>query len=253
VISDPLFYAIAIPAVLLVGISKTGFGGGLGMMATPMMALTMPVPQAAAILLPILCLIDVLGIRLYWRDFDRRIMMTLLPGAVLGTLIGFATFRIVDPHWTELLVGILAVTFALWQLLRERLLKALPPSAPNAIKGFGWAALGAFTSFIAHAGGPPLSIYLLPLRLEKTKLVGVTVIFFFAVNYMKLGPYFLLGQFDATNLTTSLMLAPLAPIGVYAGRWLLARIPDQRFYPISYALLFLVGLKLIWDGAGGVG
>lgn len=249
-ISDPLFYAIAIPAVLLVGISKTGFGGGLGMMATPMMALTMPVPQAAAILLPILCLIDVLGIRLYWRDFDRRIMMTLLPGAVLGTLIGFATFRVVDPRWTELLVGLLAVTFALWQLLRERLLKALPPSSPNAIKGFGWSALGAFTSFIAHAGGPPLSIYLLPLRLEKTKLVGVTVIFFFAVNYMKLGPYFLLGQFDATNLTTSLMLAPLAPIGVRAGRWLLDRIPDQRFYPISYALLFLVGLKLIWDGAG---
>ena len=249
-IADPLFYAIAIPAVLLVGISKTGFGGGLGIMATPMMALTMPVPQAAAILLPILCLIDVLGIRLYWRDFDRRIMMTLLPGAVLGTLIGFATFRVVDPHWTELLVGVLAVTFSLWQLLRERLMQALPPSAPNAVKGFGWAALGAFTSFIAHAGGPPLSIYLLPLRLEKTKLVGVTVIFFFAVNYMKLGPYYLLGQFDATNLTTSLMLAPLAPIGVRAGRWLLERIPDQRFYPISYALLFLVGLKLIWDGAG---
>ena len=249
-ISDPLFYAIAIPAVLLVGISKTGFGGGLGMMATPMMALTLPVPQASAILLPILCLIDVLGIRLYWRDFDRRIMMTLLPGAVLGTLIGFATFRVVDPHWTELLVGILAVAFSLWQLLRERLLAALPPSAPNAAKGFVCAALGAFTSFIAHAGGPPVSIYLLPLRLEKTKLVGVTVIFFFAVNYMKLGPYFLLGQFDATNLTTSLILAPLAPIGVTAGRWLLERIPDARFYPISYALLCLVGLKLIWDGAG---
>ncbi len=248
-IVDPWFYAIAVPAVLLVGISKTGFGGGLGMMATPMMALTIPVPQAAAILLPILCLIDVLGIRLYWRDFDRRIMMTLLPGAVLGTLIGFATFRVVDPHWTELLVGVLAVTFALWQLLRERLLQALPPSSPNAVKGFFLAALGAFTSFIAHAGGPPLSIYLLPLRLDKTRLVGVTVIFFFAVNYMKLGPYFLLGQFDPTNLTTSLVLAPLAPIGVRAGRWLLERIPDQRFYPISYALLFLVGLKLIWDGA----
>ena len=248
-IADPWFFALAIPAVLLVGISKTGFGGGLGMMATPMIALAVPVPQAAAILLPILCLIDVLGLRLYWRDFDRRIMMTLLPGAVLGTLIGFATFHVVDPKWTELLVGLLAVSFALWQLLRERLLKALAPSTPNAVRGFCWSALGAFTSFIAHAGGPPLSIYLLPLRLDKTKLVGVTVIFFFAVNYMKLGPYYLLGQFDATNLTTSLILAPLAPIGVWAGRRLLTMIPDDRFYPISYALLFLVGLKLMWDGA----
>lgn len=121
-------------------------------------------------------------------------------------------------------------------------------SRPNAAKGYFWSTLSGFTSTLAHAGGPPLSIYLLPQRMDKALLVGTTVVFFTFMNYVKLIPYTLLGLFDASNLTTSAGLAPLGLVGIFCGVWLRQRTPEVLFYRLCYAFLFVAGLKLLYDG-----
>jgi uncharacterized membrane protein YfcA len=245
-ISDPLFYVIVIPAVLLVGISKGGFGGGVGLIGTPMVALVTTPTQAAAILLPILCAMDIVGVIAYRRSWDPVNMRILVPGSVLGILLGTATFRFLDENLIRLLIGSLALAFVLrYWLARE---PAAESTAPDRRAGSLWAALSGFTSFVAHAGGPPLSVYLLPQKMDKTLFVGTTVIYFGFVNYLKLIPYSLLGQFSGENLVTSLLLSPLAPLGMWLGIWLHRRIEEQLFYQTVYLMLAVVGLKLLYDG-----
>jgi uncharacterized membrane protein YfcA len=247
-ISDPLFYLVVIPAILLVGISKGGFGGGVGLIGTPMLALVTTPTRAAAILLPILCAMDIVGVVAYRRSWDPVNMRILVPGSALGILLGTASFRFLDENLIRLLIGALALAFVLrYWLPTER---APEPAAPSRRAGSLWAALSGFTSFVAHAGGPPLSVYLLPQHMDKTLFVGTTVIYFAFVNYVKLIPYALLGQFSGENLLTSMLLSPLAPVGMWLGIWLHQRIDEQLFYQTVYLMLALVGFKLLYDGLG---
>jgi len=247
-ISDPLFYVVVIPAILLVGIAKGGFGGGVGLIGTPMVALVTTPTRAAAILLPILCAMDIVGVVAYRKSWDPVNMRILVPGSVLGILLGTATFRFLDENLIRLLIGALSLGF----VLRYWLARAPPaePAAPSRRAGSLWAALSGFTSFVAHAGGPPLSVYLLPQNMDKTLFVGTTVIYFAFVNYLKLIPYSFLGQFSSENLLTSLLLLPLAPAGMWLGIWLHRRVAERLFYQTVYVMLAVVGLKLLYDGLG---
>lgn len=246
VVQDPLFYAVAIPAVLLAGISKGGFAGGLGILAVPLMAIIISPVQAAGIMLPILCVMDFAGAKM-WRNFwDRALMRRLLPGALLGVLAGYLTFHLISDAVLKCLIGLLAVTFTLnfWLKGRVRSLLKLPEPASSWL----WSGLSGFTSFLSHAGGPPIMIYLLPKQLEKRVLVATLTIFFAVVNYAKLIPYAMLGQLNVGNLLTSALLAPIAVIGVNMGVWLHGRIDEKLFYRLSYGFLLLTGLKLSWGG-----
>jgi uncharacterized protein len=245
VIDDPWFYAAAIPAVLLVGIAKGGFGSGAGIFATPLMALTIPIPQAAAIMLPILIVMDAVGLWAYRGKFSRENLKLLLVGGVLGIGLGTLTFRYLSDAWIRVALGVISVGFVL-HYYGFRVGARAAPSSPA--KGFLWSAVSGLTSTIAHAGGPPLSIYLLPLRLEKTILVGTTVVFFAVINVVKLVPYTWLQLFDGRNLSTSAALAPLAPVGIWAGYQMVRKVNELWFYRICYALLFVVGLRLLWEG-----
>lgn len=244
-IADPWFYAVAIPAILLMGISKGGFGSGAGLFATPLMALAVPIPQAAAILLPILVVMDVAGLWAYRGVFSRENMKVILVGGVAGVALGALTFRYFDEAWIRLILGGIAIGFV---LQRYAMRAGSKPAPRSTAKGFFWSAFAGLTSTIAHAGGPPLSVYLLPQRLDKAVLVGTTVIFFAVINVVKLVPYAWLGLFDARNLSTSLALAALAPVGIWLGVFLMRRTSERLFYRIAYGLLLLVGAKLIWDG-----
>jgi uncharacterized membrane protein YfcA len=245
VIADPWFYAAAIPAVLLVGISKGGFGSGAGIFATPLMALTIPIPQAAAIMLPILIVMDGVGLWAYRGKFSRENLRLILAGGVLGIGLGALTFRYLSDAWIRLALGAISVGFVLhYYGLRA----GARPASPSRAKGFFWSTVAGFTSTISHAGGPPLSIYLLPLRLDKAILVGTTVIFFAVINLVKLVPYAWLDLFDPRNLSTSAALAPLAPVGIWTGYHLARRVNEVVFYRICYGLLFVVGLRLLWEG-----
>jgi hypothetical protein len=211
------------------------------------MALTVPPLQAAAIMLPILCLMDLVGLWSYRRHWDGRSMVLLLPGAMAGIAIGALTAGIIGPDEIRLAVGLIAVVFAIDYWSGRQ--KGREPATHNWPKGAGWGMVSGFTSFLAHAGGPPLAVYLLPLRLDKTIFVGTTVVYFAVVNYVKIVPYAWLGQFSAENLATALVLSPLAPMGVLAGIWLHKRVDPVNFYRISYLLVFIIGAKLVWDGA----
>jgi uncharacterized membrane protein YfcA len=246
-ITDPWFYAVAIPSILLMGISKGGFGSGAGMFATPLMALVVPIPQAAAVLLPILCVMDAAGLWAYRGKYSRENMKLILAGGVAGVALGALTFRYFDEAWIRIILGAMALGFVSQRYLMRAALHAAPRSVP---RGLFWSVFSGLTSTIAHAGGPPLSIYLLPQRLDKTVLVGTTVIFFAVINLVKIVPYTWLGLFDARNLSTSLVLAPLAPLGIWLGVALMRRLSQELFYRVCYGILTLVGVKLLWDGIG---
>lgn len=247
-LTDPWFYAVALPAVILVGLSKGGFGGAVGFVGVPLMALTMSPVQAAAILLPILCVMDIVSVWTWWGVNDRRTLRDMLPGALLGIGLGWATAAFVTIEMVRLIVGVVAVIFvARWVFMELR--HKLPVVAnPNTLRARFWGAVSGFTSFVAHVGGPPFQVYTLPLRLDPKILSGTAAIFFAITNAVKLVPYFALGQFDATNLTASAVLMPVAPLATLAGAWLVRRMRPEVFYPFTYATVALVSLKLVWDG-----
>ena len=245
-ITDPWFYLAAAPALLITGISKGGFGGGLAIVGVPLMSLVIAPAQAAAIMLPILILMDWIGVGAYRKTWDRGTLAVMLPGAAVGIALGGLVFGALNEDLVRLVLGVVAVAFSLNFLLPRR--RSKPARRPNAWRGGLFGGLSGFTSTIAHAGGPPASMYLLPLRLDKTVFVGTTVILFTAINLMKVVPYALIGQFSGTNLLTSLALAPLAPLGVFAGLWLHRRVDEGVFYRLCYSFVLITGLKLIYDG-----
>jgi uncharacterized protein len=252
-LTDPIFYALAIPAFLLVGISKGGFGGGLGSMGVPMMALAIPVPQAAAIMLPLLMAMDVFAIRRYRRDWSRAHMAILLAGAVIGTILGYLAFKLLDELWVRLLIGGIAVLFGAQDLIREFLGRhPAVPGAPNWPKGVFWSSMSGVTSFIANAGGPPLQVYLQPYRLDKTVFVATVSVFFWVINWLKFFPFIHLGLFTFENVATSAALLPLAAAGMWVGFKLHTRVDQKRFYLWCNLFLFLTGWKLVYDGLKGL-
>lgn len=246
-IADPNFYLAAIPAVLLFGIAKGGFGGGLGVAAVPLMALVVSPVQAAGILLPLLCLMDLFGLWLYRHHLNPGLQRHLLPGAVAGIALGTATFEYLSADMIRLILGVIAIVFTLnhWLGLSAWLARRVHAAGNGAALVAGGVA--GFTSFVAHAGGPPVNMYLLTQGLDRTRFVGTTVLFFAVVNYTKLIPYAWLGQLNTANLLTSLVLAPLAPAGIYLGVWLHRRISDRLFFRVAYLALFVVGVRLIYE------
>jgi hypothetical protein len=245
-IANPWFYAAAIPAILVTGISKGGFAGGLGILAVPLMSLTIPPREVAGIMLPILCLMDAIGVWAYRRRYDAANLRILMPSAIIGNVIGTVTFTWFDDQAIKFMVGTIAVIFTLSYYLSKGPEK--PPTPRNWIKGTAWGTVSGFTSFVSHTGGPPLSVYLLPQKMEKTLYVGTTVMYFAWINLTKLPAYFYLGQLNVPNLTMSLLLAPLAAAGTVLGVWLHGRIDATVFYRIIYALVFVSGTKLVFDG-----
>lgn len=249
-ITDPLFYLVAVPGVLLTGMSKGGFGGALGMLAVPLMALVIPPVQAAAIMLPILIAMDVVGL-IAWRGiFDGRAIRIILPAAMVGIAVGWATAAWVTEAHVRLIVGVVAIVFTVDYALGGA--KRLSPKPHNRLKGSVWGAVAGFTSFVSHAGGPPYQMYMLPLRLDPKVFAGTAIICFSVINAAKVVPYFLLGQFSTANLATSAVLLPLAPLATLLGVFLVRRFRTDAFYRVIYAALFLIGLKLTWDGAVGI-
>jgi uncharacterized protein len=245
-LENPLFWVVAILAIATVGVSKGGFAG-LGVLGTPILATVMPPVQAAAILLPILVLQDWVSLLSYRRALDWRVFLVPLSGAIVGTLIGYLTASRVNEGHVRLIVGVIALAFALNWWIGVAQKRAEAPR-PGDRAGVFWGLVAGFTSFISHAGGPPYQIYSLPQRLDRERLAGTTAWFFAIVNLMKVLPYFWLGQFSRENLTVSLALAPVAVATTLFGVWLVRRIDTARFYKAIYALLVLVGLNLIYEG-----
>lgn len=245
-ITDPLFYLIAIPVVLLTGMSKTGIPGLFGGMAVPLLSLVISPLQAAAVMLPILCFIDIFGLRAFWGVYDRPNMPILLTGLVIGVVVGTLIFGLVRQDVLRLVIGAIAIAFALNNLFGWA--KNQPPTKTSWPRGVVWSSVSGLTSFLAHAGSAPIMAYLLPLRLDRRVYVGTMVWFFFASNYAKIIPYAFLGQLDTSNFVTALVLLPLVPVGVKLGVLIQGKLNERVFYQISYWALLSIGVKLVYDG-----
>jgi uncharacterized membrane protein YfcA len=243
-ITDPWFYAAAVPAVFLIGLSKSGFGAGLGALATPLMAMTITVPRAAAIMLPLLAIADLLGLFALLRHADWSLLRRLLPAGLIGSMLGWASFGVLSAATVGGVVGALTLIFL---ALRQ----FFPPTAevpqPGRLAGWLLGATSGFTSFVAHSGGPPIAFYVLPLRLPAMVYTATMAVFFTAINTSKWIPYGLLGLLDMSNFTTSLMLAPVAPLGVWAGIRMARRMKVELFYRLVTLGMLLTGMKLLFD------
>jgi uncharacterized membrane protein YfcA len=244
-ITDWQFYAVAIPAVLLMGISKSGFGSGFGSLVVPFMALVVTVPQAAAILMPILLVMDLMGLRVFRGHFDWKLLRFIVPMGLAGIVVGTFTFRLLDPAIVAGIVGLFTLAFLAQQLLwRPAEAGTNPPRWLGAIL----AVSSGFTSFVAHAGGPAINAYVIPMRLPPLVFTGSMAVFFFVINLSKWVPYGWLGLLDLRNMSTSLALLPFAPIGVLVGVRFARRVKPKVFYRLVHLGMLLTGLKLVWDG-----
>lgn len=244
-ITDPYFYAIAAPAVVMLGLSKSGFGAGFGSLAVPLMALTVTVPQAAAILMPVLFVMDILGMAAFRKDVDKALLKFMLPFAMVGIVIGALLFKLLDAKVVAAIVGAFTLLFLAQQILFKPRADSRPP--PRWVGALLLTTAG-FTSFISHAGGPPVNAYVVPLKLKPILFTGTMAFLFFFINMAKWVPYAWLGLLDMRNFATSLVLLPLAPIGVWLGVRLARRINPTLFYRLIRLGMFLTGCKLLWDG-----
>jgi uncharacterized membrane protein YfcA len=241
VITDPLFIAVGVVAVTFLGLAKGGLTG-IGMAATPLMALTVPPLQAAAILLPILMVQDVISVWTYRRTWSAWNLKVMLPGAAIGVATAWIMATHVSDAVLRLAVGMIGITFVLNGWLRKK-----PPEAskPTALGGVFWGGLSGFTSTLVQAGSPPFQIHLLPQKLPKLTFVGTSMIFFASVNWIKLLAYSGMAQFSERTLKTSLMLLPLAVAANFLGIWLVRVMPSEVFFRLAYVIMFVISLALV--------
>jgi hypothetical protein len=230
----------------MLGLAKGGFAG-MGALSLPLIALTISPVRAAAILLPVLIVQDVVGVWAFRRDWDGHVLGWMLPGAVAGIALGYFFAASVSSDAVLGAVGAVSILFGLYRLWVERRGGVPPVSRSPGWVGSLFGMASGFTSQIAHAGQPPFQLWVLPRRLPRDVLVGTTAIFFAAVNWIKVPAYIALGQFTRANLTIAAFLVPVAIASTLAGVWLVRRVPPERFYSAIYVLMIAVGGKLVWD------
>jgi len=236
---------LCVVAVLLIGISKAGFGGSLGMLSTPLCVIAFGPKYAIGVLLPLLCAGDAFSLYPYWGKWEKRNLKLLLPGVVLGVLIGTQLINKLNARQLNIAIGILAVSFVIFQLVKERILRAEGTFSPTFFLGIPFGIGTGITSTVAHGAGPVVTMFLVPQRLPKEVFVGTMVMVFTWVNWIKVPFYVGFDLITPATLKTSLLFLPLIPVGVAIGVWLNRRFSENAFLWVIYGLTFLAGLQLI--------
>jgi uncharacterized membrane protein YfcA len=241
--TEPMTLIVMMLAILLTGMSKSGFAGAIGGITVPLMSLVISPALAAALLLPILIIADALSLRQWWGLHAMTHLRLLLPAALLGIVVGYISFGWLDENGLRLLLGVITLLFALNMLLKLVNQTRLTSSWAARVLG----ALSGFTSFIAHAGGPPLNMYLLPQRMPKQQYLATAVVFFATVNLLKLPPYLLLGQLDTALFGYAMLSLPLVWLGVKLGIVLQHKFSEKTFYHLISISMLLLGIRLIYQ------
>ena len=241
---DPTFLTYASFGVFVFGLSKGGVPGPIAMLAVPVMSFAMSPLQAAGILLPLLIIMDFSAIYLYWKKWISSILKIIIPASIVGILFGTFTFQYTNENQIRVMVGVISIIFVLVSFIQKSdfLLR------PTKLKGYFWSSVAGYTSFLIHAGNPPMNFYTLPLKLDKISFIGTMTFAFLVINFVKLIPYYYVGLLAPSNLLVSVILLPLAFVSVLIGFFLQKKIPERLFFNIVYVLLFLSGCKLIYDG-----
>lgn len=237
------FWVLAVIGVFITGVSKSGFAGGVGVITVPLLTLQIGPIRAAALMLPLLLLMDFFSVRAWWGKQLNTHLKLLLPASMLGIFIGYLLFDYLDDKILTFLLGVFSILFAMYGLLKGSEWKHTASPWVGRISGL----IAGFTSFLSHAGGPPLNYYLIPLKLPRAHYLGTAVVFFAGINVAKLLPYALLGQINLENLLIAVILAPVAWVGIRAGLAIQHRLNDEVFYKSILVMLFIVGIKLMAD------
>jgi uncharacterized protein len=245
--ADPWFYVVGALTTVLMAASKGAFGGGLAIVGIPLMALVMDPIAAAIMIAPLVVFMDLFALRAFPPStWSRPDLKWLLVGLLLGIALGWLTFEIVDRRIVILLIALTTLGFTLRWFWKDR----LDPPPPHGVlpgRAVGLGAVGGFTTFIAHSGGPPVAMYLLGRQLDKTVFAGTTIAVFLIGNLVKLAPFTKLGLEQPQALAAALVFAPLVPFSVKAGKALHDRLDQDRLYFWCYLLLLVTGAKLLWD------
>jgi hypothetical protein len=238
------YYSIVALAAFLTGISKGGLGGTMGVLITPMVALVIPVDQAIGLLLPVFMLGDAFALVAHWRRWNGRLIALLIPGGLLGITLGTFVLTNISVEFLQRLLGIFVFLFVGYKLVESKILKSLHYQARN---WHGWLAGGVagFTSTLAHAGGPPIVIYLLMQNITPAVFVATSVLFFTVVNWIKVPYYYRAGLLDFAILAQVVWLAPLVPLGVWVGKRLAMRADRAVYERIILVLLAISGVLLL--------
>ena len=240
-----LFFITVIPAIILYGIAKSGLGGSMTLISIPLMTIVMPLNEALGIVLPILIFSDFIATYKYRKEFDLRTLKLMVPFAAIGVVIGSLTFSYFSEELLKFIIGLMGFLFAGHYFFLKKNKEA--KSEKNFFKGGICSTISGFTSFCVHAGGTPVSIYLLPLRLKKEIYVGTRIIFFTFMNLIKLPFYINLSMTNFVTFKQSVILFPVAFLGILIGYKLLKIIDEKLFYNILYALILVSSTKLIFD------
>ena len=241
-LTDPAFMAVAVIGVCLLGISKGGFLG-LGVMALPLMSLSVPPLQAAAIILPTALAQDILTLWAYWRHWSVWNLKLMLPSMVVGMGLAWLMAASLSAAHIRLAIGLIAALFVLRHWTAGRFERWTPK--PSVATGIVFGAIGGVTTMLANAGGPAWQIHLLPQKLEKLPYIGTVSILFAASNLVKIPGFLTLGFLTRDNLLTGLTLVPIAIASNYAGIWMVRRVSTEMFFRVAYGLMFVIAVELI--------
>jgi uncharacterized membrane protein YfcA len=255
---------LAACAVIFIGVSKAGFGGGLGMLTTPLCVVAFkasgkPPSYAVGILLPLLCAGDMFSLYHYWKKWDTKNLKYLMPGVVVGIILGVQLIDHLKPRQLNIIIGTLAVSFVLFQLCKEFIFRAEGAFNPNYRVGLPCGVGAGITSTIAHGAGPLVSLFLIPQRLPKEVYMGTNILIFTIINWLKF-PFFAIDQsmvpfpflvkhaiITHESLVTGLIFLPLVPLGVWIGVSINRKFSEKTFQRIVYATTLAAGLHLIFN------
>lgn len=243
--SSTLILLLVAVVAFLIGLSKGGLGGTAGALATPLLALVLPADEVIGLILPILMLADIFAVALHWGHWNRKLVLLLIPGALVGVVIGTVLITNAPTDTLRTLLGIIVLIFALYKIFEKRILRSLEYKSRD-WHGVVAGTITGFSSALAHTGGPPVSIYLLMQEVTPSVFIATSALFFFILNWIKVPFYFYADLFDFETLKQIAWLLPLVPIGVVTGRWMARRFDRSTFESIIVVLLLINALLLIF-------
>ena len=245
---DPLTLAVAALCVFTISFTKGAFGGGFAIIGIPLLALVMDPLVAGAFLAPLFCVGDVVALRP--STWSRPDLQILVPAQLVGMGLGFLALNVANRSLFAIAIALITLLFTAHWFTGGRMVVKRPRSLA---KGIAAGTVSGATSMVAHAGGPPVAMYLLPLGLPKSVYAGTTYLFFVVSNFAKVGPWLVLAAPTPELWLLMAMSVPVIVVGVWLGWRLHERLDQRQMYSACYALLVVVGLKLLWDGLKGYG
>ncbi len=249
----PVFWAFVGTAVIIQGISKSGFAGGAGILSMPLMFFVMPVNRAAAVMLPLLILCDMNAIYHHRHNKDWKTIFRIYVPSIFGILAGALVWWWIGQEgverygvWIKRFVGSIAIVFATYIVCKEAAMTWVDRFRPGAVAGWAAGLAAGFSSTIAHAAGPIVSLYIFAQALGKTLFVGTVAWTFTLINLSKLPFYIGVGLIQKDVLLFGAVLVPLIPLGSWLGKWMHHRVSETLFNRIILVLVFIAGIQLIF-------